>query len=290
MLLLKYDNRYIFEVNRILTDAPDFLRDDILEGLRAFPQNAQIAYVGLEPAAIGLHAASLTTKKARFVVFVDPRFRRRKVGTYLCRELFKDMKKLGASHAYCDFADDALTEAFVESLGMYCAFHSCLMEYCGSKMDCSIVFEAYRDEMFAQFQALESEAFYDLRKSIGLEPFYIEPCDEYRREMADRPDDFFVYFDGDELVAAGSASAGELDDVAVAKSHRGRGLGKQIVAHAVNKLLDSGAKAVKLWVVQSNDIPYTLYKKLGFEEVRVHSFCLINMKSRDLKRDFAHPL
>ncbi|MEG2842569.1 MAG: ATP-binding protein, partial [Ruthenibacterium sp.] len=27
--------------------------------------------------------------------------------------------------------------------------------------------------------------------------------------------------------------------------------------------VDSGAKAVKLWVVQSNDIPYTLYKKLG---------------------------
>lgn len=59
--------------------------------------------------------------------------------------------------------------------------------------------------------------------------------------------------------------------VAVELKEQGKGYGKALISYGVNQILDKGEERVTLWAVEGNPAK-ELYKKLGFEVIRLHEF------------------
>jgi ribosomal protein S18 acetylase RimI-like enzyme len=64
-------------------------------------------------------------------------------------------------------------------------------------------------------------------------------------------------------------AAGFIHDVAVAESHRGRGIGSQLVIHASEWLRQHGAPRVLLWSAERNPSARRLFTRLGFRPTMV---------------------
>jgi ribosomal protein S18 acetylase RimI-like enzyme len=63
--------------------------------------------------------------------------------------------------------------------------------------------------------------------------------------------------------------AGIIHDVAVAESHRGRGIGEALVREASDWLRDHGAPRVLLWTAQRNAAAQRLFSRLGFRPTMI---------------------
>jgi len=71
------------------------------------------------------------------------------------------------------------------------------------------------------------------------------------------------------LVLWFAADEAELADVAVAEDHRGRGLGRLLVGHAVDRARARGAGSLFLEVRASNERALALYRSRGFHVISV---------------------
>lgn len=60
-------------------------------------------------------------------------------------------------------------------------------------------------------------------------------------------------------------SLGHVKDIAVAPSHRGAGIGRQLLSRGLSVLANHGVGRVKLEVRESNDAAISLYRHFGFE-------------------------
>lgn len=79
----------------------------------------------------------------------------------------------------------------------------------------------------------------------------------------------FVYEDGDEVVGVivlkmHDESYSEIMNVAVRDSHRGRGIAKELMKHAVNVSKDAGVSHVDIATANSSINQLALYQKSGF--------------------------
>lgn len=73
------------------------------------------------------------------------------------------------------------------------------------------------------------------------------------------------------LTAALDGRAGEIEALAVAPSHQGRGLGRAALCQALRTLRRHGAEAATLLVVETNSPAITLYQRNGFLFDRLYS-------------------
>ena len=64
-------------------------------------------------------------------------------------------------------------------------------------------------------------------------------------------------------------AAGFIHDVAVAESHRGRGVGEALVQRASDWLREQGAPRVLLWTAQRNAAAQRLFSRLGFRPTMI---------------------
>lgn len=81
-----------------------------------------------------------------------------------------------------------------------------------------------------------------------------------------------VLDDGDEGVVAYAVlwcilDQGELANLAVAESHRGRGLGRRLLDEVMDQAREAGVEKLYLEVRESNAAAIHLYRSAGFEEV-----------------------
>ena len=240
-------------------EAPDRLR----ELAEAFSQSVLTLTEGDAPVAWSCHNGLPGSLRATAFVWVMPAARRRGLGSALLRETFARMAAHGVAEALVHVEeDDGAGAAFLLKNGMSRSFSTLHMVYPGGPMPLSVVFEPYRDADYEGFRALQSAAFYDLRRSIGLAPYSIPLSPALRAAMAAAADRYFLLRDGGQIVAGGSTFEDEVDDVAVYAPYRGRGLGAAVVARAVNDLLARGVTP-GLWCVDGNPAR-KLYLRLGF--------------------------
>lgn len=83
------------------------------------------------------------------------------------------------------------------------------------------------------------------------------------------PNYHFVIEQEHKIIAAASVTlpaleAAELEDIAVDKSLRGKGIGSRLIICILDKLKSNGVKRVKLWVHHLSNDAVGFYKKHGF--------------------------
>ncbi len=64
-----------------------------------------------------------------------------------------------------------------------------------------------------------------------------------------------------------AAGIGHIPNVAIAAAYRGRGLGRQLIEHALEHFRQSGLSHGKIETLAQNDVGNHLYRSLGFREV-----------------------
>ncbi len=74
-----------------------------------------------------------------------------------------------------------------------------------------------------------------------------------------------AWSDGPEVSAE---EAGEVGQIAVARSERGLGIGRALLVHSLRDLLDEAATSLNLGVEAANEHALGLYRSVGFEVVR----------------------
>lgn len=63
------------------------------------------------------------------------------------------------------------------------------------------------------------------------------------------------------------AGIGHIPNVAVEAAHRGRGLGRRLIEHALQHFRDNGLTHAKIETLDQNEVGQHLYTSLGFHEV-----------------------
>lgn len=63
------------------------------------------------------------------------------------------------------------------------------------------------------------------------------------------------------------AGVGFIPNLAVAAGHRGQGLGRRLIEHAVSHFRDLGVTYVRIETLEQNEAGQSLYPSLGFEEI-----------------------
>lgn len=265
-------------LSTILQGAETFVKEDILECIRKNPKNSFIAYFNDRPAGVGVHLAEEGAKSCSFTLYVEPKSRRKGIGTKLLKELCTSMKNKGIKRAITDYKVDENISSFIRTRGITPWFLTNYMVYEGDKLqEKALHFKAYEDKYYEEYYKLESNAFYQLRKANNIEPFIFESSEQDRMKYVKESKDIFLIFEEETLVAAGYAKAGEIDRIAVSKSCEGKGYGRALLCHGVNKLLDEGYSKIFLWVLEWNKRAKNLYEDIGFTVERLHELAYIDL-------------
>ena len=108
-----------------------------------------------------------------------------------------------------------------------------------------------------------------LWEEAGLTRPWNDPRADIRRKLTVQPELFLVAVDGDRVVGSVMAGydghRGWLYYLATAASHRGRGIGRRLVAEAERLLEAMGCPKVQLMVRPDNTGARGFYDELGYE-------------------------
>jgi len=108
-----------------------------------------------------------------------------------------------------------------------------------------------------------------LWEEAGLTRPWNDPRADIRRKLTVQPELFLVAVDGDRVVGSVMAGydghRGWLYYLATAASHRGRGIGRRLVAEAERLLEAMGCPKVQLMVRPDNTGARGFYNELGYE-------------------------
>jgi len=144
--------------------------------------------------------------------------------------------------------------------------------YYGSKFkNVKITPKKYRNEYFEDEINLESELFYELRRSNNIIPFKLKDStelelEEIRKFFIDNKETFLCVLENKKLIASILYINNYIQCLAVEPSFQRNGLGTELTKYVVNKILDQGNKKIELDVLEGNEIAIKMYKKLGFTE------------------------
>ena len=93
-----------------------------------------------------------------------------------------------------------------------------------------------------------------------------------------------IEFCGAIMCVAPSKTSGNIHNVAVLPSDRGKGLGRALIARAVNQFIASGKRMITLEVTSENVAAVRLYSSFGFQSTKiayVESFVETERRSND---------
>jgi ubiquinone/menaquinone biosynthesis C-methylase UbiE/ribosomal protein S18 acetylase RimI-like enzyme len=145
-------------------------------------------------------------------------------------------------------------------------------EYTGPRFaDPGIAPCRYLSKHFRQQVELESDGFYEIRKSNGIEPHRLSDSSSEQLEgiaayFDDNAGSFFQLFHGEALVGSILLLGNYIQCLAVARDWQRKGYGKRLAAFAVNRILDEGYSSVVLHTLPGNGAAEALFAGLGFRE------------------------
>lgn len=277
MKIVKFDPILLRDAERVLEHAPYPVREEIFSLLDVFSKNTYIAYSLGFPVGIACSDIFDGRKRAKFAVFVQPKYRRRGIGKDLFLSVLEQAKQAGMKSLVCDFPSDSDNVFFVSSLGFEKRYSSHFMTISVTSRRSVSGFEQYDDSMFLSFVNAEAKAFYPIRSRLGIEPVVIEPNENIRSFLSKAADKYFVYRENGEVLAGGGVYNAEITDIFVAPKLRGQGVGRKIVERCLFEAYKLGYKTVSLWVIAENIPAVSLYSSVGFTIERTHDFFVLQI-------------
>lgn len=153
---------------------------------------------------------------------------------------------------------------FAEKGGLSPWFTTRHMAYQGESLPAPLSPIPYEDPWYRAYQDLIAQAFLPLRRAMDVPPHRMRPSVEERLSCAQRRRGLFLFLENRRLAGAVSLEEGGLlDNLAVSPALQGRGLGRGILAFAVNRLLSQGLTPT-LEVLDWNEKAIRLYESQGF--------------------------
>jgi len=271
----EYNNEYKGVISALISDN-SYVRDDIIGNLDRCPVCGIIIEDGESVVAVGVFTG--VRKKTSMTLYVKPSKRKAGIGTMLLKALEEKMRNEGIEEVVCDFKVNEVEKSFLYKNGYKHWFISNYMTYTGGEIridNHDIV--NYEDEYYYECQKLLSEAFHQMRLSVGLESTPSIPSEEQKQDYKENAENIFVLRVNNKIVAVVELEGDEIDTVAVDINYQGKGFGKAIVSYVINKILSKGCAKVPLWVVEGNTAKF-LYENLGFSKERTHEFVSKSIK------------
>src|SRR5262245_32680288 len=118
------------------------------------------------------------------------------------------------------------------------------------------------------YQSADEDAVVSLWHACGLTRPWNDPRKDIARKLQVRPDLFLVGEIGGAVVATVMAGyeghRGWVNYLAVSPNHRGRGLGRAIMAQAERLLREAGCPKINLQVRTGNTAALAFYQRIGF--------------------------
>lgn len=118
------------------------------------------------------------------------------------------------------------------------------------------------------YQPGDEAAVIALWHTCGLTRPWNDPKRDIERKLTTQPEMFFVVIDAGVLVATAMVGydghRGWVNYLAVAESHRHRGLGRHLMAEAERALLARGCPKLNLQIRSTNTAVMAFYARLGY--------------------------
>ncbi len=137
------------------------------------------------------------------------------------------------------------------------------MQYAKDSIEKSnIVCIPFEQKYFQQYMKIYNDCFYEMRKSLAIEPYNFLGDYEQIREKSK---DIFLLVSEGEMIGSVACYGSEIDDLIVSKKQQGKGYGKQLLLWAMNYIRQRSPAPISLHVAKWNERALMLYKKVGFE-------------------------
>ena len=119
----------------------------------------------------------------------------------------------------------------------------------------------FQERYWNAYRKIYNECFYEMRKALEVEPvnFYSDYS-----QIKDKVNDIFLYLKNSVIAGAVSCYGNEIDDLIVAKSFQGQGIGQKLLLWGMNHIKEQGCEEIILHVAEWNQNAVKLYLKNGF--------------------------
>ena len=106
-------------------------------------------------------------------------------------------------------------------------------------------------------------------------------------DLTDHPEECFVVEHAGEVIGYATTrinrrnSVGQIPDMAVDETFRGKGIGRKLLEHCIQYFRDQNLTLARIETLDQNPIGRHLYPDLGFEEVARQIFYAMPLESQD---------
>ena len=208
-----------------------------------------------------------------FSLYVLPSFRRRGVGTALCRDVEARVLARGDRELFTEYEDPEPGASFARSMGVAYTTSSLLLTYAGPPLpEAGFAIRPCRRAEYDAFNDLWTRSYTAMHRRIGLPAEAWTGSDAANRaSFQQHPGDSYVLERDGRLAAVGSVSGQDVGCVAVDPALANRGLGTAMTAFLTNEILRRGHPKARLACETGNDNALHLYEKLGYR--RQYTVC-----------------
>lgn len=127
--------------------------------------------------------------------------------------------------------------------------------------DSDILCVPFEIKYFQEYMKIYNECFYEMRKSLNIEPYNF--LSDYE-QIAEKSKDIYLFLNEREIVGSVACYGNEIDDLIVSKKFQNRGYGKQLLLWGMNIIRQRNNESITLHVAKWNKNALVLYEKMGF--------------------------
>jgi len=168
-------------------------------------------------------------------------------------------------------------EGYISNLGFEKTHEAIIMKYAHDNKDKEvnlnhIEFEPLKEENLEEFMEVHNKGFSGTTNAANLS---VEEVKDYFKDYKGNEELIGIVKSEGETIGmymlAVIDNVGWIDNIAILKDYRSKGLGKSLVNKCIERLKSREVETIKLLVMSSNNVAYSFYKNYGFEEETVYS-------------------
>lgn len=203
------------------------------------------------------------TGESELIIYTSDLNRERGIGSVLYSKVLEKARELNIQIINTEIRTEKQdTSNFFVKKGFNRWFGYCHMEYKGGNVNSNLKPINYDDIYYDKYKSVYEDCFYEMRKSLNIEPYIIAPN---RDDLINNKNNIFLLLDEDNLIGAITLNNGEIDDLIVNKRYQNNGYGKMLLNFGINHYLENGYKNIFLRVAKWNDKAINIYNNAGFK-------------------------